>query len=96
MRNIKDVTKEVFAVYDSAFLQFIKNSLQIVAPDKKITTPLKILYIEYKKQAVLEEISPMKYKTFRTALSSTLIALNQDIDMYKRNKTWLIQNVALA
>lgn len=68
---IEDATKEVWAVYDSSFIQFFQNCLRIVAPDRKIITPLKNLYIAYKKKAVLEEISPMKYKIFRKALGET-------------------------
>ena len=82
--------------YDLVFLQFLKNCLQIVAPERKIITPLKNLYIVYKKKAVLAEISPMKYKIFRAALGSALLALKKDVEMYQRNKTWLISNVALV
>ena len=95
MQNLEDAT-QVLAGYDSVFLQFIKNCLRIVAPDREIITPLKMVYIEYKKQAVLEDISPMQYKIFRKALGEILVFLKKDVQMYQRNKTWLIKNVALV
>lgn len=80
---------------DPVFLKFIKNSLQIIPSNRKVVTPLKNLYSAYKKQAILDGVLPMKYKTFRTLLGSAFASLSEDVIVYQKNKTWLIKNVVL-
>lgn len=85
----------VFGEYDSAFYKFFRDSLRAVSSERRVQTPVKGLFVEYKKQAIVQNVAPMSYKSFRKALEETFAVFNKEVNLFKKNKTWLISNVCL-
>jgi len=84
-------------IYDMAFIEFLKNDIQIAEPEREVSTRLKKFYNAYKKRAILTNIQPMKYKIFRKAITFYFTFTKSSFaQIEQKNNTWLIKNAYLV